>query len=177
MRASTKSFALRAAAKAALSMTVVGCGGATVTTPTEDAGKTSASMAKDAGMTPTVLEDSEAPPTTRDGGDSRVAMGDPCPGVSVGDASVSEDGFACCKSYLTPAADAAFGSLGVDASAPFAAACCSAVIRYADTTDGAYASADAILPGCCESLDPEPIGRACTPWGPPVPPAMPMEVA
>jgi hypothetical protein len=178
MRASTKSFALRAAAKAALSISAFSCGGATVTSPTEDAGKTSAAMDLDSGTTSTTMrEDAEAPPTMRDAGNTVVATDDPCPGVPGGDAAVSENGFACCKSYLAPAAGAAFGSLGVDASAPFAAACCSAVIRYVDVTDGAYTAAEALLPGCCESQNPIPIGRACTPWGPPVPPAMPMGVA
>lgn len=156
MKASTRSLALRAAAKAALSLSLAGCGG-----------------------TLTHGQDPEMGSSDMDSGPANhavVAIGMPCTGLDgSADASVSAATLACCNAFLAPSADAAFGALAVDAGEPGVIGCCSAIVAYVDHSRSvdAWASEEAVLPGCCQHVDPRPIGPACTPWGPPVPPAMP----
>jgi hypothetical protein len=179
MKASTRALALRAAAKAALSVSLAGCGGA-LAHATDDSGADPVSTTvSDGGHGRGADGAARAPKeagsalTVRDAASRGDAVSEPCPGLpEAGDAAVSENTFTCCTSYLSPAADAAFGSLGVDASAPASRACCNAVITYVDQTAGAYAAASTVLPACCQG-EGAPEGRACTPWGPPVPPTMP----
>jgi hypothetical protein len=177
MKASTRAFALRAAAKAALSVSLAGCGGATLSPATDDSGAapvtthTPDSGPADAARGTTPAEAGATP----EAGEARVGTSEPCSGIPAeGDAAVSKDTFTCCTSYLSPGADAAFATLGVDAAAPASRTCCSVVISYVDrdTTGNAYAAAEQVIPACCNDLRPTPIGRACTPWGPPVPPVM-----
>jgi len=192
MNASTRAHALRAAAKAALSVSLVGCGGATVADTRDNSGTEHA--AHDGGQTVATRDGGHtvtAPDSARDAdaalrsiaeaGRDGAASETPCTGLPASvDASVSTATFACCLDYLAAGRDASAGLLAFDASSPANEPCCTAIIAYVDDTAGAYAAAEPFIPACCEQTNPVPIGRACTPWGPPVPPAMPpslLEVA
>jgi hypothetical protein len=173
MKASTKTLALRAAAKAALSVSLAGCGGATLAHAADEATRDASPGPEDEGKD-AMARDADL--LLADAHDGAMTASEPCPGVSaLADAAVSKGSFTCCVSYLSPAGDAAFGSLATDAAAPASRACCDVVIRYVDQdpSETAYATAEALLPACCDARNPEPEGRACTPWGPPVPPSMP----
>jgi hypothetical protein len=101
-------------------------------------------------------------------------------------AKVSESTFACCVDELAPL----FGEGGTETSEagamdPSVTDCCAATVFYLDRARGdALAPARALAQAklgflgeesCCRVLS-FPVGVTCTPWGPPVPPAMPGEV-
>jgi hypothetical protein len=163
MNTTTRAYALRAAAKAALTFSLTACGGVTEPPDPSDK-KAERTIAGDA-----AAAQADASPRV----DARAAVDlGPCPGL-VADAAVSNDSFGCCLTFLEDGADA-----GV-ATTRGGEACCGAVVSYVDhaTVPGAYGAAEPVLSACCSSLHPLPVGEACTPWGPPVPPAMPSEVA
>jgi len=178
MLASTRLTALRAAAKVTLSASILGCGGATAT--------------EDGGLLPASQEGGARAPfdaaiaVTR-GMDAGSRMVGPCPGATESpDGAVSEGTFACCIGYLTAETHDAGGAFpALDGSTPAAHECCATVVAFvdhggfsvfSDVDAAAYPTREGALQSCCEALSsPDggpPIGAACTPWGPPVPPAM-----
>jgi hypothetical protein len=169
MHASTRSAALRAAAKVTLSASILGCGGATAT---EDAGPLT--HAGDA-ASHVVVQQVEA------------ASAGPCPGVTTNpDASVSQSTFECCMTALSAELyDGGSWRGSLDASTPTAKDCCASVIGFVDhggwqqltdvDSSTVAASREGIAESCCAAVATEagvPVGPACTPWGPPVPPSM-----
>ncbi len=91
-----------------------------------------------------------------------------------GDASVDGAVFTCCVAFLQPYTPTGFQMFGAAAASdPRVHDCCQAVVLHVDQDTQDYGN----LPdderfACCNLLD-TPIGPACTPWGPPVPPEMP----
>ncbi len=98
--------------------------------------------------------------------------------------NVTEATFTCCLDLLEPLVGEGGSELG-DAGMldPAARACCGAVVYRLDAeeAEAGFDSPDRKLEraklgfmgqdACCRSLK-EPMGVTCTPWGPPVPPAM-----
>jgi hypothetical protein len=175
-------MALRNAAKVALGTWVVGCGGSIVVgqepDAAGDASKPKNDAAVDAALDVTVPEQ-----------DAALA----CTGETGVDASgVSDETFKCCVAEVQSATGDATpwdDPNGPDASLvqdnPAALNCCDVIVaRIDDEPDGGstsddYSTASSALSWCCMALK-SPMGPACTPWGPPAPPTMPiamMEVA
>jgi hypothetical protein len=165
MQALTRRLALRAAAKAALSVTVLGCGGITLTESSD-----------------AIVDSSDA----RGEAQSDAAACNLPPLGRGGD--ISQSTFDCCI-------DKVDGMLGDAASVPGAdrywtpaIPCCTAIITRLNDHMSADANAAAndfdgqVIVACCETLrdhgslprlEDGAFGEACTPWGPPVPPEMP----
>jgi len=177
MELRVKKLALRSAAKVAFGSIAAGCGGSMMVA--SDAGvdaKVDAFVEKDAAIVD-VARTPDAPE------DAALA----CTGPTEVDASdVDESVFQCCVVTLqSQVGDASpFDQNGPDASLvandPAATNCCRVVIARIDhEPDGGsfgddYASATSgvdLVPWCCDVAFE--MGPACTPWGPPTPPAMP----
>jgi hypothetical protein len=182
MNTLTRRLALRAAAKAALSVTFLGCGGATLAEPIGDAGSDSsatfadASPAKHGDSSAVVRLDSGTTAT-----EASTALACEASALQA-DAAVPNDTFQCCTTLIgSSLGDSSIPvSLpGPSASDPDTLACCRAIISRIDhdpepefETD--YESATREILPCCNALTPHEFGRACTPWGPSVPPEMPL---
>jgi hypothetical protein len=165
----TRRRALRHAAKVAFGSVMIGCGGTQ---------QVSGSDAEADVKTNDVELDAQDAANLEDAPTDSMMMGDgalACTGpVSVDAGDVTEQTFQCCLGVIEgvtgdsgfPAADASTvtGDPSVDN-------CCNAVIARVDTNTSDYSAADAVLPSCCNALG-YPVGPACTPWGPPMPPAM-----
>ena len=166
-------MALRNAAKVAFGTFVVGCGGSIVVGQEPDA-QSDAKATKDAALDSAIVPKQDA------------ALA--CTGATEVDASdVSAETFQCCVATVKSATGDAspWGDPnGPDASAvtndPAAQNCCSVIIARIDNEpDGGNFSDDYMAAGdalnwCCIALS-YPMGGACTPWGPPMPPAMVVE--
>ena len=150
-------MALRNAAKVALGSLVMGCGGMIDTT-----------------------DDGAAPDAAHDAPKDAVAKTDAattlaCTGPVEADASgIDTTTFQCCLGVE----DALIGGQapfevdsGVVTSDPSAVNCCNAIIAHVDQVTTDYNAASQALQLCCPALK-YPPGIACTPWGPPTPPAM-----
>lgn len=90
------------------------------------------------------------------------------------DASVDEPTFECCLGVVEEmTGDAGFTVVdaGAVAADPSVDNCCKAIIAHVDTTTADYSKASPTLPTCCGAND-YPMGTACTPWGPPMPPEL-----
>jgi hypothetical protein len=184
MHPSTRHVALRAAAKVTLSAAILGCGGATeaVTVDASDGDATPVRVTthQDAAAARDALAalDAQATPDAPD------APALACPGaVADPTATVAASTFACCTSFLEGSLlTADSGVLAVDPSLPTTLPCCAAAVAYVDGAPSAFGSvAGPVLASCCHELATvdagPPVGPACTPWGPPVPPAMPGALA
>lgn len=170
MDAFTRKLALRNAAKVAFGSLFFGCGGAIV--PVSDV-PDALPDAPDAAVADVVTADAALACT----GPTEIDAG-----------NVSEDTFQCCIGVVSSdVGDASpWGSDGGEiASDPSAVNCCRAILaRVDDEPDGGDVSGDwntaaSLFPWCCRALG-NPMGPACTPWGPPMPPPMAafaMEVA
>jgi hypothetical protein len=180
--------ALRASAKVALTATLSSCGGTIHTTPqggppdaTADAWLADAPAAVDA----FVVADSPGPGTCNPPPVSSLLPEPNHPGIRIGD-----DLFDCCATTLGSALVADSGLLDpADAAAsdPRVLGCC-AVAAYRLNADvgpdaGAFygdmgtlmdagVNVNSNFLDCCYALK-DYQGPACTPWGPPMPPAMP----
>jgi hypothetical protein len=154
-----------------MTVTAVGaCGGAIQTASTaSDAGGATA----DAGDESSATDSSQTLPSSEASTDTPVSttcnLADP----------LSDATFACCIDHETAVFMADAG-----ADDPATKACCTAIQTRIDDEfrDGGaqfsadYQKATPVLYDCCRVIG-SPIGPACTPWGPPPPPAMPGEVA
>jgi hypothetical protein len=172
MDACTRRLALRSAAKVAFGSLFLHCGGALTQGPSD-------AQAEDAVAADAKTADAQA-------ADAALACTGPTE-VDAGD--VTEEAFQCCVGDVTAAVGDAspFDPNGPDASAvandPAAANCCRAIVARIDhEPDGGDPSADwtaasSVLVWCCDVAFEQ--GSACTPWGPPTPPAYlaPAEVA
>jgi hypothetical protein len=173
MDISTRKKALRHAAKVAFGSLMMGCGGTEGVNGPDAQGDTM--VAKDA----PAGQDARAQDAQDEGPTDAMMVGDgslACTGeaVSVDSGDVTEQTFQCCLGVIEQdLGDSAFPE--ADASTvtgdPSVDNCCSVVIARVDDNTGDYSAADAVLPSCCNALG-YPQGPACTPWGPPMPPAM-----
>ena len=171
--------ALRATARLAFALSgVAACGGTTTTpantpidgaTPTDSAVNDAAAGDDGAGDDASTAHDGASEASTRSDASLTCDLSQP----------ESNAAFECCIAHEESvfAADAG----GTD---PTTMTCCKAIIDRIDGDTGDagaqfstdYQQAGPVLGECCRLLG-TPIGPACTPWGPPPPPAMPEEVA
>jgi hypothetical protein len=82
--------------------------------------------------------------------------------------------FDCCLPFLAQYAPDGGGAFTTSAAGdPYVLSCCAAIVNDVDHNTQDYAKVPwQELNACCVLLQ-YPVGPACTPWGPPVPPAMP----
>ncbi len=150
--------ALRNAAKVAFGSLLVGCGGVI------DTG--------DNVSNPLPLPDAAPTKPDTDAPTEVLACTGP---VDVDASTVDETAFQCClgveQALLGDASPWAVDA-GAVTGDPSAENCCNAIIAHVDHTPSDYAAAGEPLQLCCAALH-SPMGPACTPWGPPTPPAMP----
>jgi hypothetical protein len=187
--------ALRASAKVALTASLSACGGAVQTTTSSETPDAFADTSSG-----TVLGEGAAP---SDAGRAANACAPPpvaslLPEQNHPDAAVADETFGCCvrmvaASFEQP--EGGFQPMLTDAAVhdPTVLGCCAAVVVRLDSDYSATLAAqeqdraeltDAGLgqgtydpAGCCEALSSQlalyPSGPTCSPWGPPMPPAMP----
>lgn len=143
----TRRLALRQAAKMVLGAAFIGCGGALASEASPDAAADARgpydAVPKDAGLA--------------------------CDVTPVGDAGISESSVACCLA-LTESVTPDSGGFDVDPSG-----CCHALYEKGHHSLVSFAYGPSHhwrydTCGSCAKLVGDPV--ACTPWGPPVPPAM-----
>lgn len=174
MNSYVRRLALRNAAKVAFGSLFLQCGGAISTGPTD--AEADGNAKPDGKPVDAAVLDVSVP-------DGALA----CTGATEVDAGdVTEETLTCCVDVVSnQVGDASlFGDPnGPDASLvtndPAALNCCNAIIaRIDDEPDGGdlsqdygTATANEVLQWCCQATG-TPIGSACTPWGPPTPPAM-----
>lgn len=162
-------LALRNAAKVAFGTFVVGCGGSIVVGQDSDAAPDANKPKNDASS----VIDAVVPEQ-----DAALA----CTGKTELDASgVTDETFQCCVAEVIAATGDASPWDGPDASVvennPAALNCCDVIIARIDnepdgsTVGNDYVAAGNALNWCCMALG-DPMGPACTPWGPPTPPSM-----
>jgi len=191
---------LRASAKVALGLVVIGCGG--VVGDAADSGAESladASVPRDAGKAETALAPEAAIPATDAGLSDALACNAPPPSSLLPEgsnldaaAAIDTATFDCCAASLEALLPADAGTIFQfpDAAAPdpALAACCAVVVMrldhdYTVVENGDPDAAEATLQqdqttaapvrwACCNVAG-HPEGPTCTPWGPPVPPDMP----
>lgn len=158
--------ALRASAKVALGAAFAGCGGMVGSTAQHAAPEASAPEAVSADATPVDVTSVDA---ARDEGQT-------CDPPS----------FECCVSLLeaVPPNDGGFAFPDAAVGNPEVQACCATVIARLDDDYHDASAATAMQDeqtaapvrwACCQVTPTE--GPTCTPWGPPMPPEMPGEVA
>jgi hypothetical protein len=178
----TRLAALRATAKVALSFTV-GCGGAVLVPegdtneeprnpdPGTPGAKEIPARPAPAEPAPTATSPSEPVPVPA----PELACDAPPPGEPV---SGGEEQLACCADHLAPIVPSDkngwnWESWEKQKSAPDAQACCNVVLAHTNASQNP--AWDMVgwdtLSACCYALG-NPSGPACTPWGPPVPPAV-----
>jgi hypothetical protein len=159
MDTALRRMALQSAAKVALGSLLLGCGGAI------DGGQAAAAdAAKDAPKNDGTTPAEDAAPTLA------------CTGpVDVDAGGVGSQAFECClgvEQALLGDASAFEVDAGAVTSDPSASNCCNAIVAHVDEVTADYSAAGQALSLCCSALQ-YPMGPACTPWGPPTPPAMP----
>jgi hypothetical protein len=173
--------ALMGAAKVAFSAALVGCGGvAIVEQPLGDGG--SGGGATSGGETTSVGQTSaQSKSVATTGASSSTGLAANACGPAA--PPYGADVIACCDALL----DATFPE-GAPATSPLGAdvvACCDVAleVRDVETPPGEMVPGDAfpwnVAYQCCVVPGvaiPEPSSPTCTPWGPPVPPAMPADL-
>jgi hypothetical protein len=184
---STRRAALRAAAKVALSASIIGCGSVVVEdldhggAASSGGGSgpiaTATSTSSASGSVSSTGTGDIAPDAGPSDGGEELACDTPPLGV---DAGISDETLTCCIGFLGgyvpdgsdwPEFDA------VAAADPSVKGCCNAMIQdVAKVAQQGSALAWNELNACCGVLG-NPNGPACTPWGPPVPPEMPIDRA
>jgi hypothetical protein len=173
MKPSTKEQALRFAAKVALGAAVTGCGGGTANVAIVHV---DAAGADDGGSS---LEDASAPRDSAVDAVVTTDAGPTCALTSDADGGLAPSAIDCCLSITTasaPPAGTATPDGGPFASSSGLVSCCKALAASAPLTTYVYGPKNwptAACMACAEVLGDR---LACTPWGPPMPPAMP-EVA
>jgi hypothetical protein len=204
MHSSTRHAALRAAAKVTLSALVSCGGATEDVATGHDAIARDAEHHADAAPKVVRDTAADTGANAADAGHSRASAGDaelaalfdaadgrrrdaraasPCTAETFDvDGTVSTATFECCTSYLE--ADLVDGGEGLLElrSAPAVKECCASVVAFVDhggyrALEEAGITAERAVESCCGVLATEagpPMGPACTPWGPPVPPAMPV---
>jgi hypothetical protein len=185
----TQKAALRAAAKIAFFSTVMGCGGAVDTPAGSAANPETSDTSPGGGQTPTGVASSEGGSGSGSGSDDDAASGavdaaTPIPdAVAITTCDNGSSQLACCEAQLNATfPDASGWRFGTDAGAsPETTACCEVLQSYYDHAEGGMSfswGSDSNLRGpCCFGVLGMRTGGTCTPWGPPVPPAMPKRMA
>ncbi|AKU93718.1 hypothetical protein AKJ09_00382 [Labilithrix luteola] len=172
MRIDTRRAALRAAGKVALVSSALACG-ATSGVEVPEAAATDVTKAPDARDTP-VNEEPSA--TTKDAAPRDSASRDAKTSTdsSTKTCEQGEEGFACCQNQLHAEHPDATPLHETDART---VACCAVLSAHYDAlvadggSEGWGWEKDVSLKRmCCAALDFQ--GATCTPWGPPMPPAM-----
>jgi hypothetical protein len=179
MNASTRRFALRAATKATMTLTLLGCGGVALTASSSDAGLESAT--KDSATGPEIFAEASTTPEAESASHSPDAEITCTTSGVDSDAEISESTFECCTGLLDGVVgDSGFVEFFSDATVARADVlpCCRVIMDRlrqdeadADAvSDAAASDFDAVgrirIP-CCNAID-----RGCEGWGPPVPPEM-----
>lgn len=184
--------ALRASAKVALGAAVAACGGVVGSAAEHASQEASVPEGAPADATPVDV-------TPADAAQAEAAACDPPSPSSVipegahadAAAGITESTFDCCVARLeaVPPNDGGFAFPEASVSDPEVQACCATVIARLDyelrqtigDPDAAAVeqqdeqTAAPVRWACCQVTPNE--GPTCTPWGPPMPPAMPGEVA
>lgn len=174
MRIETRRAALRAAGKVALVSSAIACGATT---------NVDGPVAESNGVTTTPddprapFEENEPTAVAPDSGressarDAKAAADSSATGCESG-----EQSFECCQTRLHADHPDAAGLDAVDASAS-TRACCEVLAAHYDTlvADGGSEGWDwendqEVKSMCCSAIHFQ--GQTCTPWGPPMPPAM-----
>lgn len=176
MDRSTRHAALAAAAKVALSMSALACAGSTVTEGAAGGAASSSASKATAGATTTASNATAGVTTTAStasgaggAGGSPAVCDAPPP-----DASVDSTVFDCCLAFVEPYVPEAGGSFDPSAASdPRIVDCCQAIVAHVDQDTQDFVKVPYQEMGACCTLLGRPVGTACTPWGPPVPPAMP----
>jgi hypothetical protein len=176
MNGSIRKMALRHAAKVAFGSFVVACGG------TVAGGEDASSDAKTSNDTGTKTDASTSLDSSLDSSspaDSSTSDGAlACTGpVDIDASSITPEVFQCCLGVVEQlTGDAGFSAIdaGEITGDPAVDNCCKVIIADVDSNTGDYSAASPTLYSCCNALG-NPIGPACTPWGPPMPPCMPYE--
>jgi hypothetical protein len=171
--------ALRATAKIAFFSTVVGCGGSVDAIPGSTTDSSGSSSGSD--QTPTGTASNDYSSRRHDSGIAEASAPDVAqiPDASQAPDVVATDIVACRGELQTIWPDGGSFQWGADAGiSDEARACCRLLQSYYDqqATDGGmnawgWGSDSKLRNPCCEALDWQ-TGGTCTPWGPPVPPAM-----
>jgi hypothetical protein len=189
--------ALRATARVAFTAAIVGCGG-TVSEGNGDAAKSEAATGKEGSAMGTDAmpgKDAGHVEDTAPPGDSGLMCNAPLPSSlfdqDAAESAVSDSMFNCCIAELEPliGGDSGLGASDAEAADPNLVACCGVLVFAADNDHiepiGKEATAQLTSfanlgndrrSTCCDVLK-EPSGPTCTPWGPPMPPAIPGETA
>lgn len=161
MRDSAFLFALRAATKVAFATSVVGCGGMVVVDSGETDPGEETFATDDDGSTPpdpVVVEEEET---------------DACVAPVAGWEAYDEPTFACCVDAIGERIEDGPLAFGTPVEEEVEGCCAQLVVPNYDALWSAgplaYEAPPEVLAACCELRH----GNAgCTPWGPPVPPAM-----
>lgn len=151
MHPSARDFALRAAAKVAMSMSAIGCGG----------------MVEAVHPDPVPEEDTNP----RDAAEAAVDVAPEVIAVTSCSDTTGRSGFSCCIAEIESAVSAEAGVKGD--------ACCPAIVDFLESErdtpsygdDYGEASKNSALQYCCSELKAW-TKSSCTPWGPPAPPGM-----
>lgn len=176
--------ALRASAKVALGVAFAGCGGVAAS-PAEHAAPEAAAPAD---ATPVdVAAQTEAGACDPPSPSSVLPEGDHADAA----AAIRQSTFDCCVARLeaVPPDDGGLAFPDAAVGNPEVQACCATIIARLDyenrdtvsqpDAEAAFQqdeqTAAPVRWACCEAMPNE--GPTCTPWGPPMPPAMPGEVA
>jgi hypothetical protein len=176
MHASTKRLALRAAAKAALSVTFfTGCGGMEMAQSEDDAAVEADPLRADA-----VAHDDASPSDARRAPTDGASLLCSTPPIGSHD-PVSKETFECCDRVV----QAALGDANILSDADTAQSadvdCCNAIVTAANDDHKLWTENAHVVGACCQALEQDGISTltaeggfgACDPWGPPVPPEMP----
>jgi hypothetical protein len=183
MRSEVHQAALRAAARLAFFSTVIGCGGLTdASTPEPE------QDANDAGWFPRVATTDASSSFSKEAGGGDAS--DAAPATDAADSSLadttappscdSSDSFTCCEREVHAAWPDGGGFTADAGASAETKACCQVLASHYDNAldeDGGNPSAwdwaddSNVKWACCLSIQWN--STTCTPWGPPVPPAMP----
>lgn len=174
MNDQTRRAALRATAKIALSLTVVGC-----TTSVLDDSNSAEAPAEEAPTIVVATPNDDAPadepprviPRAPERNDivEPLACGAPEPGDEV---VIDDEQLGCCLDMLEPLVVSTSGNTWEqwqqEAADPAVYGCCMVAIAHvdADWSKSETVGSDAMMSCCGLGI----IGWACTPWGPPMPP-------
>jgi hypothetical protein len=171
MDPNVKKLALRATAKVALSLTVAGCVGQV----SLDEAAEPELDAPDPGRITDPVYAGRTAPALRPAPDEELA----CDAATGQGAPVDAAQVACCDDLVGELAPTGEGNWEEEWQAWQAAAadpdvqgCCGVLVAAVEQDSAARATIGwQALSACCDALE-FPAGPACTPWGPPVPPAL-----
>ena len=160
--------ALRATAKVALAMTVVGCLGE-VQVEADEANPEESDGPPEEEVTTTIAP--PGPQRPEPGVETELACEAPGPDDEV---ALDPEQLDCCNALLAPVLPSepdAWPAWIEAAAAPDVQGCCRVELAHFEADPGGTVVPWDTVSPCCEALE-FPVGVACTPWGPAVPPAV-----